>query len=52
MLALLDQAAAQKSQIVCLPEECVPTDGGGNARKALEAIAKAAAAAGCTSPRT
>lgn len=45
VLAMLEQAAAQQAQIVCLPEECVPTDGGAAAQAALEAIAQAAARA-------
>jgi predicted amidohydrolase len=43
VLELLDQAGGQRAHIVCLPQECVPTDGGETARAALEAIAKAAA---------
>ena len=27
-LEMLDRAAAQGADVVCLPEECVPTDGG------------------------
>lgn len=42
-LELLDQAAAQRAEIVCLPQECVPTDGGESARIALTAIAQKAA---------
>ena len=44
VLKMLDQAAAERAEIVCLPEECVPTDGGQAAQAALEAIAKVAAA--------
>lgn len=44
VLVMIERAAAQGADIVCLPEECVPTDGGKRAREALEAIAKAAAA--------
>jgi len=40
---MLDKAAAERADIVCLPEECVLTDGGQAARAALDAIAKAAA---------
>ena len=43
VLAILDQAAAQRAEIVCLPQDCVPTDGGESATTALETIAKAAA---------
>jgi predicted amidohydrolase len=43
VLAILDQAAAQQAEIVCLPEDCVPTDGGAAAQAALEAIAAQAA---------
>jgi len=45
VLELLDQAAARQADIVCLPQECVPTDGGQDAKAALEAIAQAAARA-------
>ncbi len=44
VLGMIDRAAAQRADIVCLPEQCVPTDGGEQARKTLEAIAQAAAA--------
>ena len=44
VLKMLDRAAAERADIVCLPEECVPTDGGQAAQAALEAIAKVAAA--------
>jgi predicted amidohydrolase len=44
VLEMLDQAAAERADVVCLPEECVPTDGGPSARAALAAISKAAAA--------
>jgi len=44
VLRVLDQAAAQKADVVCLPQECVPTDGADAAQQALKAIAKAAAA--------
>jgi len=43
VLEVLSQAAAQRADIVCLPENCVPTDGGAPAKKALRAIAEAAA---------
>ena len=46
VLAMLDQAAAEGAQIVCLPEECVPTDGGPAAAAALAAIAGRARAHG------
>jgi len=42
VLETLDQAAAQGAEIVCLPQDCVPTDGGASAKAALDAIAKAA----------
>jgi predicted amidohydrolase len=42
VLDMLEQAAAQRAEIVCLPQECVPTDGGQSARAALAAIAEAA----------
>ena len=44
VLERLAEAAAQKANIVCLPQDCVPTQGGDDARAALEAISKAAAA--------
>ena len=44
VLEMLDRAAAQQADLVCLPQECVPTDGGQAARTALEAIARKAAA--------
>jgi len=44
LLEMLDRAAAQQADIVCLPQECVPTDGGQSARTALAAIAGEAAA--------
>lgn len=44
VLGVLAQAAAQRAQIVCLPQECVPTDGGPQAQAALDALSKAAAA--------
>jgi predicted amidohydrolase len=43
VLAMLDAAAAQRAELVCLPQECVPTDGGADAKTALETIAKTAA---------
>ena len=43
VLALADQAAAQRSDIIVLPQDCVPTDGGPAAAAALEAISKLAA---------
>ena len=42
VLEMLDQAAAQRAEIVCLPQECVPTDGGETALAALAAIARKA----------
>ncbi|MFA6564592.1 MAG: carbon-nitrogen hydrolase family protein, partial [Verrucomicrobiia bacterium] len=44
-LEMLGRAAKERAQIVCLPQECVPTDGGAAAAAALEAIRKAAAKA-------
>lgn len=44
VLSALDQAAADRADIVCLPQECVPTDGGAAAQAALAAIAGKAAA--------
>ena len=44
VLTMLDRAAAQRASVVCLPEDCVPTDGGPAAQAALAAIAKVAAA--------
>jgi predicted amidohydrolase len=44
VLSLLDQAARQNAQIVCLPQDCVPSQGGDDAQAALEAIGRAAAA--------
>ncbi len=46
VLEMLDNAAAERADIVCLPEDCVPTEGGPDAQAALDAIAKAAAAHG------
>ncbi len=43
VLDMLEQAAAEHADIVCLPEECVPTDGGTEAQAALDAIAGVAA---------
>ena len=43
VIDMLDQAATQRAEIVCLPQECVPTDGGPMAAAALSQIAKAAA---------
>jgi len=43
VLNMIREAAAARVQIVCLPQECVPTDGGPGAQAALAAIAKAAA---------
>lgn len=43
VLQILSQATAQQAEIVCLPEDCVPTDGGASAKAALDAIAGAAA---------
>ena len=43
VLAMLRKAAAERAQIVCLPQECVSTDGGAAAEAALAAIAKVAA---------
>ena len=45
VLNMLDRAAKERAQIVCLPQECVPTDGGAAAVDALEAIRQAAAKA-------
>lgn len=44
-LEMLGRAAEQRAQIVCLPQECVPTDGGAAATAALEAIRQVAAKA-------
>lgn len=44
VLKMLEQAAAERADVVCLPEECVPTDGGPNAQAALDAIARLAGA--------
>lgn len=44
VLSLLEQAATAKAEIVCLPQDCVPTAGGEDAQAALAALAKAAAA--------
>ena len=43
VLKMLDEAAAQRAEIVCLPQDCVPTDGGEKATLARNAIAKKAA---------
>ena len=43
MLDVLDQAAEQRAEIVCLPQDCVPTGGGASAKAALDAIMAAAA---------
>ena len=43
VLAILQQAAEQRAEVVCLPQDCVPTDGGPAAQAALDAIAGAAA---------
>lgn len=45
VLAMLDRAAEQGAQIVCLPQECVPGDGGASATSALDAIRQSAAKA-------
>lgn len=42
VLSALADAAEQQAEIVCLPEECVATDGGPAARAALDQIAAAA----------
>jgi len=42
VLKHLDAAAAQQADIVCLPADCVPTNGGAKAAAALDAIAAAA----------
>ncbi len=42
VLDMLSKAAEQRSQIVCLPEECIPTDGGAQAAAAVKAISEAA----------
>jgi len=44
VLDMIDRAAGQRADIVCLPQECVPTDGGEDAKTALDKIANAAAA--------
>ena len=44
-LEMIGRVAEQRAQIVCLPQECVPTDGGPAATAALEAIRQAAAKA-------
>ncbi|MEW6356479.1 MAG: carbon-nitrogen hydrolase family protein [Planctomycetota bacterium] len=44
VLEMLDEAAAQRAEIVCLPEDCAPTDGGEKAKAALDAIAARAKA--------
>ncbi len=43
VLAILQQAAEERAEVVCLPEDCVPCDGGSEAKAALDAIARAAA---------
>jgi len=43
VLEILDRAAAERAEIICLPQDCVPTDGGASAKAALDVIAKAAA---------
>lgn len=42
VLGLLERAALERAQIVCLPQECVKTEGEADAKAALEAIAKTA----------
>lgn len=44
VLAMLAECATERAQVVCLPEDCVPTDGGPAATAALDAIRKSAAA--------
>ena len=44
VLKMLERAAADRAEVVCLPEDCVPTDGGPAAQTALNEIAKVAAA--------
>ncbi len=44
VLGLLDQAAVERADIVCLPQECVPSDGGPSAQAALATICAKAAA--------
>ena len=44
VLTMLDEAAVQRVDVVCLPEDCVPTDGGDDAGAALDAIAAKAKA--------
>lgn len=44
-LEMLGRAAKERAQIVCLPQECVPTGSGAATTAALEAIQKAAAKA-------
>ena len=43
VLAVLQQADDERAEVVCLPQDCVPTDGGPAAQAALDAIAAAAA---------
>lgn len=43
VLEMLEQAAAQRADVVCLPQECVLSDGGESARAALREIVRAAA---------
>jgi len=43
-LKMLERAAADRAEVVCLPEDCVPSDGGADAHAAIAAIAKVAAA--------
>jgi predicted amidohydrolase len=42
VLALVAEAARQRADIACLPQDCVPTDGGAEAKAALDALAAAA----------
>ena len=42
VLKLLDQAAEERADIVCLPADCVPSAGGKEATAALDAIAASA----------
>ncbi|HOD82866.1 MAG: Formamidase [Planctomycetes bacterium ADurb.Bin126] len=42
VLGVLERAAGERAQIVCLPQECVKTEGGADAKAALEAISQAA----------
>lgn len=43
VLEMLDRAAERQAEVVCLPQDCVPSDGGSSAQEALDAIAQRAA---------